>query len=421
MGLDLKKLERNQCRVCGNANLDSILSLGDLYISDFTDTGEGQDIVPLELVLCDSSKGGCGLLQLKHTVPGDNLYRNYWYKSGVNQSMRTALRDIVEKAERLVKLEAGDLVLDIGANDGTLLRAYSNPYVLKVGFEPAKNLLDEAKVGTTKILNDYFNFQVVQREFGNKKAKVITSIAMFYDLDDPNKFVNDVRRSLDKDGVWVIQMAYLPMMLESNAFDNICHEHLEYYSLHSLENLLARHSLEVFDMETNDVNGGSYRVYIQHEGAGFKALPENGGNLEKFRKMEEELELNSRKPYDAFAQRVESLKKKCVEFISQERKKAKKVFVYGASTKGNTLLQYYGLDSTVIEAAAERNPAKYGMKTIGTKIPILSEQDCRDKKPDYFLVLPWHFKGEFVKRENEYLQNGGKLIFPLPEFEVVSK
>ncbi len=421
MGLDLKKLERNACRVCGNAKMESILSLGNLYISDFTDTGEGQDIIPMELVLCNPEKGGCGLLQLKHTVPGDNLYRNYWYKSGVNQSMKIALKDIVEKGEKLVDLKAGDIVVDIGANDGTTLRAYSNPHLLRVGFEPAKNLLEDAKVGTTKILNEYYNYRAFHREFGTKKAKVISSIAMFYDLDDPNQFVDDVRNALDPRGVFIIQMAYLPMMLESNAFDNIVHEHLEYYSLQSLENLLNRHGLQVFDMETNDVNGGSFRVYIQHEGAGFKPLSENKGKLERFRNEEQKLKLNTKQPYQEFANRVELLKKKCVEFIDVERQKGKKVFVYGASTKGNTLLQYYGLDSDKIEAAAERNPAKYGMKTIGTKIPILSEQECRDRKPDYFLVLPWHFKSEFVRRETDFLQSGGKLIFPLPEFEVVQK
>ncbi len=245
---------------------------------------------------------------------------------------------------------------------------------------------------------------------------------MFYDLDEPNKFVSDIVQCLDKDGVWIIQMSYLPLMLETNAFDNICHEHLEYYSLLSLENLLKRHNLEVFDIELNDVNGGSFRVYVKHAGSrrinGAKGAQER---LVRQRGYELKLGLNNKKIYEEFSSRVESIKDKLTSFIKNEVAKGKKVYVYGASTKGNTLLQYFGLDVSIINAAAERNPYKLGKKTVGTMIPIISEERARAENPDYFLILPWHFLKEFINREEAYLRSGGKFIVPLPEFKIIGK
>ncbi|MBN2126847.1 MAG: class I SAM-dependent methyltransferase [Candidatus Diapherotrites archaeon] len=417
--MNLKQIEIKECRVCKKKELTHILSLGNQFISDFTETGEGKTKIPLDLVLCNAEENGCGLLQLKHNIPGELMYKEYWYQSGINQTMKTALADITEKAEKIIKLNENDLVLDIGCNDGTLLRSYKSKTIFLTGFEPS-NIFKYAKEGNAKIINDYFNFEAYEKEFGNKKAKIITSIAMFYDLPDPNKFVSDIKKILDEKGLWIIQMSYLPLMIEQNAFDNICHEHLEYYSLSALEFLLHKHELEIFDAELNDVNGGSFRVYIQHKNNGFKELTENKGNLEKLRGKEKEMNLNSKKTYEEFAERVELLKQKLIEFIKKEKQKGKKIYAYGASTKGNVLLQYYGLDYNLIDGAAERNPIKYGKKTIGTKIPIISEEEAR-KKADYFLVLPWHFIKEFIERENEFLEKGGKFILPLPEFKIIEK
>ena len=256
---------RERCRVCGSPNLESVLSLGNQFISNFVDSaGEEAYTAPLELVLCNRKTGGCGLVQLKHTVPRDLLYRQYWYKSGINQSMRNALADITDKIEKKVSLSQGDIALDIGCNDGTLLRSFRTKGLVLAGFEPATNLIPEAQVGTSKIINDFFGAGAFHREFDSRKAKVITAIAMFYDLEDPNVFVSDLKQILDESGICVIQQNYLPSMLESNAFDNIGHEHLEYYSLLSLEYLLGLHGLETFDVGLNDVNGGSFRVYVKH-------------------------------------------------------------------------------------------------------------------------------------------------------------
>lgn len=414
-------IQATGCRVCGNVSLTPVLSLGNHYISDFVDDVlPAAASAPLDLVLCDAAHGGCGLLQLHHTVDQHSLYRNYWYRSGVNQTMKDALADVVDKATKLVPLTAGDLVIDTGSNDNTLLKSYNRSDITRLGFEPATNLMPYAKDNDITVVNDFFSAAPLAQAVGDKKAKIITSIAMFYDLDNPNTFVADIAKSLDQNGLWIIQMAYLPTMLEDAIFDNICHEHLEYYSLLSLEALLARHNLKVIDVELNDVNGGSYRTYITH--AGNTTVQPFEGAAERVTKLQQEegeMKLDELAPYQTFAERVEGIRNSVVSFIRQEVANGKTVYVYGASTKGNTLLQYFGLDHTVITAAAERNPDKWGKKTVGTWIPIVSEDEARAVKPDYFLVLPWHFMKEFKEREVAYLEGGGKFIVPLPEFEII--
>lgn len=415
---------RDDCRVCGFKPLTPILSLGELYMSDFVDDASQQDEsskVPLELVLCNKKDGGCGLLQLKYTASHEAMYRNYWYRSGMNKTMTDELHGIAKMIENLIDLKSGDYLIDIGANDGTLLRGYSINGIKTIGFEPAINLMKWAREGTTGIINDFFSYHAWKKAFGDSKTKVITAIAMFYDLEDPNMFVSDVVRCLDKDGIFIIQMSYLPSMLSQNAFDNICHEHLEYYSLLSLENLLTQHNLEIFDVELNSINGGSFRTYIRHKDGG-KTIKIAAGaekRVKDLRKFEENLGLGDKKIYEDFVKNIYTLRDQLVKFLKSEHEKGKKIYVYGASTKGNTLLQFYKLDHNIIAAAAERNPEKWGKKTIGTLIPIISEERARAEKPDYFLVLPWHFMGEFKKREEEFLKSGGKFIVPLPKFEII--
>ena len=281
--------------------------------------------------------------------------------------------------------------------------------------------MEELKEAADIVINDFFTYENFAKKLGKKtKAKVVTTIAMFYDLEEPNKFVADIKKLLAEGGIWVNQMSYLPLMLEQNAFDNICHEHVEYYSLTSVENLLKRHNLEVFDVELNDVNGGSFRLYIRHKGDELvKSFRGADKRLQKLKRKEERMGLSKKEVYRDFAHRVEKIKKRVASFIKNEANKDKILHVYGASTKGNTLLQYFGLSNMFIEAASERNPDKWGKKTVATLIPIISEKKSRAKKPEYYLVLPWHFRKEFLEREREYLQKGGKMIFPLPKLEVV--
>jgi hypothetical protein len=412
---------RETCRVCGSNNLIPILSLGEQFVTNFVEKPNRDHVKgPLELVLCNAKDGGCGLLQLRHTLNRDILYRKYWYKSGISTTMVKALADIVSSAEKLVKLSPGDLVVDIGSNDGTLLRQFKASGLVTVGFEPS-NLWELGIEGTSKIINDYFNYETFRREFGNKKAKLITSIAMFYDLEDPNTFVEDIKKCLDKNGVWVIQMNYLGLMLENNTFDNICHEHLEYYSLLSLSNLLDRHNMEAFDVELNDVNGGSFRIYIRHKGGKIKSFPEAEERLRTLKAYEEKMGFDNNRAYDKFAKRIEKTKSDLMDFLNQEVKEGKKIFIYGASTRGLVVLQYFGIDKELIKAAVDKNPDKWGKYIVGTGIPIISVEEYRKEKPDYLFVLPYHFIEEIKDQERNFLENGGKMIVTIPKFRIITK
>ena len=410
-------LIRKCCRVCNHKPLDDIVSLGMQLITSFLDSPEKIYAAPLDLVLCNKKTGGCGLVQLKHTVPSDLLYKKFWYKSGVNQTIRNDLADVVNKVEHLIELKPKDIVVDIGSNDSTLLRCYSDKGLVLVGFEPATNLLEEAKVGTTKIFNDFFSYKQFKKEFGKRKAKVVTSISVFYDLEEPNEFVEDIVKMLDTDGVWVIQMNYLMTMLDNNAFDNIVHEHLEYYSLKSLENLLNKHDLQVFDVEQNEINGGSIRTYVKHKDCKKFLISDRVAQTIKYEGMKG---LEDHSTYVNFGKRIDGLKKQTSDFIKKEVEAGKKVYIYGASTRGNTLLQFFNLDNKLITKAADKNPNKWGREMGGTKIPIISEEQARKERPDYFLVLPWYFIKEFEIREKKYLEEVGKFIVPLPNFHLIS-
>jgi NDP-4-keto-2,6-dideoxyhexose 3-C-methyltransferase len=341
--------------------------------------------------------------------------------------MREALADISGAAAKLVNLKSGDSVLDIGCNDGTLLGSYTIPGLYTIGFDPAQNLAVFSREIADNVLVGFFDADrfLADPDLQKFRPKVITSIAMFYDLDDPNKFVSDIRRIMHPEGVWIVQMSYLPLMLKQNDFGNICHEHLEYYSLQSLEHLLRRHGFSIADAQLNDVNGGSIRVFIRNRDADPSAFgnegywKQAGDRVSVLRDSEAELGLDRMTPYREFAERVEGIKRQVCDFIRDKVERKQKVFVYGASTKGNTMLQYFGLDNSVIMAAAERNPDKWGMVTVGTRIPIISEAEARAAKPDYFLVLPWHFIEEFKARETAYLSSTGRFIVPLPQFVVI--
>jgi NDP-4-keto-2,6-dideoxyhexose 3-C-methyltransferase len=392
---------RTTCRLCGSADLQDVFSVGNQFINDFVPKDRIGKVLqaPLDLVACR----GCSLLQLRHTAPQELLYaRHYWYRSGVTDTMRRALRDITAEIESMVGLKAGDVVLDIGANDGTLLASYEVPGLVRVGCEPADNLVEQLREKADHVIHDFWSYERYA-ELGLAKARVVTAIGMFYDLEEPNQFIRDAQRVLAEDGVFVAQLMCLTPMLEKNDLGNICHEHLEYYSLESLRYLFEKNGLEMFKIEENDINGGSYRIFARHyKGTGVA--------------FSERVTLDD---LTAFSERLRRNREACVTFIKDEVAKGKTVYVYGASTKGNVILQYYGLDATLITAAAERSPEKWGKYTVGSWIPIVSEEEARQAQPDYFLVLPWAFFDEFYKREHAWREKGGKFIVPLPEFRVV--
>jgi SAM-dependent methyltransferase len=403
-----------------------LFSLGELYVSDFINKDEDARAGKHDMTLVIDERYGAA--RLEKCTPIHSMFGKYWYRSGINQTMRTELKGIVDSVTSVQKLNEGDLWLDIACNDGTLL-SFVPDSIKRLGIDPAE---DSFKAESSKIadevIQDFFTLENFKKsKFKKKKAKVVTCIAMFYDLDEPVEFLKDVTKVLDDDGLFVLQMSYTPLMIKQLAFDNICHEHVYYWGLASIEKLLKKAGLKVVDCQLNDVNGGSFRIYIKKKKsdvATFATAPYRdvcNVRVESLIKWEKGLKLDKEEIWLDFYNRIEALKKETVDFIKAEKAKGKVICGYGASTKGNTLLQYFGLDNTLIDAIAERSHYKFGLKTIGTNIPILSEEDVRAMNPDYMLVLPWHFIAEFVKREDEFLSKGGKFIVPCPTFEIIGK
>lgn len=404
-----------------------LFTLGELYVSDFIkkDTTTTAQKHELKLVLDES----VGAARLEKPAPLDTMYGKYWYRSGINSTMKDELRSIVESITKLIICKENDVWLDIACNDGTLL-SYVPKSFIKIGIDPCDDSYkDESTKHANVVVQDYFSKKAYEStKFGNQKAKIITCIAMFYDLDDPKSFLKDVFDIMDDDSLFVLQLSYTPLMIKQLAFDNICHEHIYYYTLSSMRRLLERNGFRIVDCQLNDVNGGSFRLYILK---GFNSNIQNfytqpyrdvcWFRLASLYALEESLKLEEKETWLDFYSRIESLKSKVVSFIKEEKSNGKIIWGYGASTKGNTLLQYFGLDHSLIDGIAERSQYKWGLKTVGTNIPIYSESEMRQAKPDYLLILPWHFISSFKERERDFLSNGGKFIVPCPTFEIVGQ
>jgi hypothetical protein len=408
---------RKTCRICDSDNLKTVLNLGEIHLSTFLGVdADAPPKAPIELVHCQD----CDLAQLRHTVDPDFMYSDYWYQSGLNGSMVTALRDVVDSARQRVTLEPGDVIVDIGANDGTLLSNFTKGGLTRIAFEP-NNLAEMGKQHCEILVKDYFNSEAFFKT-KVKSAKLITAIAMFYDLEEPHKFVQDLKTVLHEDGIIIIQMMDLMSMLKYTDFMNLCHEHLEYYSLRVFVNLMKQHGLEVFDVEYNGVNGGSLRAYVRHDIStynnelAFSVTPTVASALQQ-----EEAYFNSLgNVYDYFRANVENVRIKINSMLHLLHEQGKKIAVMGASTKGNTLLQYFGINNTIIDHAAEVNPDKFGLRTVASNIPIISQVESLAQHPDYYLILPWGFIDNFVQKNMDYLKDGGSFIVPLPKPIIIS-
>lgn len=386
------------CRSCGSGYLTIVLDLGVHAVSDFYSTiPENELRAPLTLAMCDT----CGLVQLTHSVAKERLYQTYFYRSGGNEQMVAALKDVVDDVCRHVTLTDKDRVLDIGANDGTLLKNYKQGQ--RVGIDPALGFVD---LSWMRPHDTWIRTFYPPREdwllSELRPFKVISSCAMFYDLDRPAAFVEAISRDLHREGVWVNQMMDLGAMVSANAFDNICHEHVVYWDGAAFDQLILRHGLENVGISRNDVNGGSLRLMTRH------------GNRPSFpRSFVPPCDLTS------FAHRLSLLKEECLSFLQAAKAHGKTVLGLGASTKFNTLLQYYGITPDLLPFIMERNPDKVGKVTAGSHIPIISEEEGRARNPDYFLIGPWHFLEGLKEREAAYLRRGGKFVVPLPELRVI--
>jgi NDP-4-keto-2,6-dideoxyhexose 3-C-methyltransferase len=404
------------CRICGNPKLTEILSLGDQMLTGVfpKSRDERASVGPLTLVKCEvSGPDQCGLVQLAHSYDLSELYGlNYGYRSGLNKSMVIHLHDKIRSILSVAKLEKGDLIIDIGSNDSTSLQAYPTKDYLLVGIDPTGGKFKDYYPAHIRLIPDFFSIAKVRKQFGEKKAKVITSFSMFYDLEEPMKFMKEVHDCLAEDGVWVFEQSYLPMMLETNSYDTVCHEHLEYYALSQVKWMADRVGFKIVAIEMNDINGGSFSVTVAKKNA---AYPE-AANLGEILLSEKKLGVDGLELYRAFADRVASAKREFRDFLDRAKKEGKTVYGLGASTKGNVLLQYSGVTSTEIPYIGEVNRDKFGCYTPGTYIPIISEEEVLAKKPDYLLVLPWHFRRFF---ENNTKFRGTKLVFPLPKLEIV--
>lgn len=414
-------IHRKTCRVCGSSALTNVINLGEQHLQgSFIKPGKEEPPfrkIPLSLVRCDPLKDekACGLLQMEHTVPPEVLYSAYWYRSGTNQTMRSHLQGIADQASSLIGKDKA-LVLDIGCNDGTLLNCYPEEFI-KFGVDPSD--LAQEITGDITVIQDIFPSEELITLLKGEKFDIITSIAMFYDLEDPVWFCQEIKKLLTVDGVWILEMSYMPSMLKMNSYDTICHEHLEYYSLAVLEYILKQAELKIVDAVVNDINGGSIRCYATHiDNFAFKNK-EALQRINLLRQEEFDMELDTDKPYKNFQDRINVHKEELNSLLKKLKKEGNTVHLYGASTKGNTILQWCGIDHRIIDVAAERNPDKYGAYTLGTDIPIVSEEESRAMNPDYYLVLPWHFKAEFIKREQESLNKGIGMIFPLPNIEII--
>jgi hypothetical protein len=404
----------DRCRASGSKHLIPVLSLGHQALTGVFPRSRDENITigPLELVWCPES----GLLQLAHSYdPGEMYGENYGYRSSLNQSMVRHLTNKMRLLQRAADLKRGDVVLDIGSNDCTSLKAFDVEGLTRIGIDPTGEKFRTYYPDYVQLVPDFFSAKNY-RSAASKSAKVVTSISMFYDLEDPAQFAREVAEILDGEGIWHLEQSYMPSMLRLCSYDTICHEHVEYYSLAALQKILHAAALDIFDVEMNAVNGGSFAVTAGHRAS---PRPRNSAVINWLLRQEERMGLGTPAPFRDFEQRVFRHREDLTRLLRALREDGKRILGYGASTKGNVVLQFCGIGPDLVEAIAEVNQDKFGSFTPGTHIPIISEPEARAMKPDYFIVLPWHFKEGILAREQQFLADGGKFIFPFPEIEII--
>lgn len=411
-----------KCRICGNQELVTICDLGSMALTGVFPEKNNTSVPqgPLELVKCHGDPSRiCGLVQLRHSFDRRVLFcGNYGYRSGLNDSMRSHLKGVASKVRDFLALDAGDIVVDVGSNDGTLLGFFSGQGCRLIGIDPAAEKLRSCYPEEAEVISDFFSESRIRKMLGLHKAKVVTAIAVFYDLDDPTNFFEEVRDILDENGIFVLEQAYLPLMLENLAYDTICHEHTAYYRMKQIQTLADRTGLKIIHADRNQVNGGSFRVILAKNESRF--TEDKKGVLE-FLKDEAALSLDSLAPYEDFQKRILVHRETLTRTVADLRADGLQIFGYGASTKGNVLLQFCGLSAEDIPYVADINEDKWGRVCPGTRIPIISEDEALRKNPDVFLVLPWHFREGFLSKEVRVLERGGKFLFPLPKIDIVSR
>jgi SAM-dependent methyltransferase len=402
-----------KCRNCKSQDLKKLFSLGNMsFTGKFSSSNKSIPKGKLIVIICTK----CKLVQLDRNFNKNYLYGlDYGYRTGINKTMSFHVLQVKKQITKKIRLKPFDQVLDIGSNDATLLNSYNNKKIIKVGMDPLVKKYNKFYSNIDYALPFFFSDKKIPLKLRKKKFKIITALSMFYDLEDPNEFLKSIKNILHNDGILLIEQADLYLLLKNNVFDTICHEHLEYYSTNVIMKMLNQNGLKLFDHKFNKINGGSSQYYICHQNSSFKV---NERNINKAIKLEKNYGLEKIITYKKFYSRVILIKNNLKKIISKLIKKRKKIHGYGASTKGNVLLQLMNITSNEIKFIAERNPNKYNKFTPGSKIQIISEKESRKLKPDYYLVLPWHFKDEILIREKKMLSLGCKFIFPLPKIEI---
>jgi len=402
------------CRLCAARELESVLNLGNQCFTGIFPKDPALPLAsaPLELMKCPR----CGLVQLHHNFEPSMLYGpSYGYRSGLNKSMVEHLRAKVAALQQLCPLQPGDIVLDIGSNDGTSLGFYPATNT-RLGMDPSAEKFRKYYQPGVELVVDFFSANNFRKQHGAAKAKIISSIAMFYDLESPPAFVEQIREVLAPDGIWHLEQSYLPLMLKVNAYDTVCHEHLEYYALRQIKWLTDQFGLKIIDVQLNDINGGSFAVTVAHQNGPYA---EATGAIANFLRAEAELGLPGLQVFQEFRNRVETHREQLPARLAEIKRCGQLALGYGASTKGNVVLQFCNITPDLLPAILEVNPDKFGCHTPGTKIPIISETEGHARNPDVLMVMPWHFKANVIQREAAFLQRGGKLLFPLPEIHTI--
>lgn len=410
----MKVTKIEKCRVCGNTHIEEVLNLGEQELTGVFPKSTSDKLTSglLDLYFCPE----CGLLQLGHSYSLEEMYGdNYGYRSGLNPSMVEHLSSKIHMLETRYNLKEEDVVLDIGSNDGTSLNSYQTKGIRRIGMDPTGKKFHQYYNEGVELVPDFFSAKSFS-EVCNKKAKIVTSISMFYDLESPIEFAKQVNEVLADDGIWHLEQSYMPIMLRNNAYDTVCHEHLEYYSLGAIKYIMDAAGLQIIEVTTNDINGGSFAITVAKKNSKYE---ENKSLIEWYFKQEKAMGLDTIQPYLEFAKRVEEHRTQFIDLLDSLVADGKLVCGYGASTKGNVLLQYCGVTSEQIKVFGEVNPDKFGAYTPGTFISIDDEAKVKAMKPDYLVVMPWHFRNNILAKEKEYLKSGGHFIFPLPFIEIV--
>jgi len=393
------------CRVCDSARLEPVIDLGmQPWCNHFLRAEEvgTEPFYPLRVAYCLD----CATAQLDHTVPKEVMFGNHTYLSGVTRSLSDHFRSVAEEvAQRFTAGKSRPSVLDIGSNDGTQLKHFQTLGFDVLGIESSRTTAEIANAAGVNTVNEFFNADLVSRI--GRRFDVINAAGVFFHLEELHSVAEGIRIALAEDGVFVVQFLYMPSIIDNLAFDQIYHEHLLYYTLTTVNQLLARHGLELFDAYLSPIHGGSIVGFATHAGR----LPKTS-RLQHALTSESRGGYNSIDTYRRFAERIKTMRAENLAFLEDRAAQGKRVYGMGAPVKGNTLLNYFGITNRLMQCVVERNTLRRGLYTPGSHLPVLMEDEL-PSPPDVYYVLAWNFKREILARNRDLLDRGVEFFFPV--------